>query len=138
MLTNIGAVPVYSVTVVCDIPVGVEFGYTTGPPGTTEPGEDVKIDTLVKVSKFSITKLGSLERHPFTCFGFLPVSIKTSFDRIAVANHAWVTVKVHFTLFHIPIVFSNEFPFDGFLQGDGTIRWSEPPLEEAPSGTLEK
>lgn len=138
MLTNIGSVPIYSVKVVCSDPTGIDFRFMTGPPDKLEPGEHMSFEEFAKVSAFSITKLRPSERHPFTCFGFKPISFSSSMGRSVVMNHAWVNIKVSFELFFLPKTFSDEFPFDGYLHEDGTVHWSETPLQESPPSTPPK
>jgi len=138
MLTNIGYIPIYSVKVVCGDPTGVGFRFTTGPADRVEPGESIGQGVLARESEFSAVKLSPFERHPFTCFGFIPTSFNSSMGRTAVASHAWVRVKVFFSLFDFPMVFSNEFPFDGILENDGAVHWRETFLKESRSTTLTK
>jgi hypothetical protein len=131
MLTNIGSIPIYSVEVDCGPPVGITFKPDTGPE---EIAPDEKFDAGVnfKVSVFSAPKVTPLERHPFVCFGFVPVSFYSSKGRTFTVDNAWVLVKVHFKLFGFPKVFSNDFPFQGILGNDDVVHWSEEFLHESP------
>jgi hypothetical protein len=135
-LTNIGSIPIYSVSVDCGPPVGIVGKFTTGPPDKVEPGEKVDFKGHFKVNVFAVSELQPQDRHPFVCSGFVPESTTTSLGRTSIVAQAFVRVRVHFKLFGLPKVFSNDFPFLGILGDDGAVHWSETFLNEVTPDQL--
>jgi hypothetical protein len=111
--------------------VGIVGKFKTGPPDKVEPGEKVDFKGHFKENVFAVSELQPQERHPFVCFGLVPDSTTTSLGRTSIVTRAFVRVRVHFKLFDFPKVFSNDFPFEGTLEDDGLVHWSETFLNEA-------